>query len=858
MSRIFHASVLMVAICQVWAGDVTAKALPSPAARQIDFERDVSPILARCQPCHNAKQAISGLRLDSRVAALTGGASGPVLLPGHSAESRLIQLVAGTGKVVMPPSGERLTAENVAVLRAWIDQGLHWPASFAFASANRKSKADHWSFVPPKRVEPPRIAKGSWARNAIDTFILEKLESEGITPSTEADRYTLIRRLSLDLIGLPPSPKEVYEFIGDQRPDAYEHVVDRLLTSPHYGEKWARHWLDLARYADSDGYEKDLPRPWAWRYRQWVIQAVNSDMPFDEFTIEQIAGDLLPGATAEQKTATGFHRNALTNREGGIDREQLRVEQVVDRTSTVGAVWLGLTVGCAQCHDHKYDPISQKEFYQLSAFFNSVDEADIDAPLPGEMGPYLANQSRCANARRELLKQYDVGPLQTAWEPKAIEAGKHPGKYGGDWDLAWTVLWNDERKILLTDPAKRTQKEQDKLTDHFLEWYSAVISKERYAELKFKELRAKVADLKTSCPALSEAQTIAELPSPRPAFVLIRGDYRSPSVEAQPGAPAVLPPLPASGRANRLTLARWLVQPNNPLTARVAVNRMWQNFFGRGLVVTSEDFGLQGERPSHPQLLDWLATEFISRGWSVKRMHKLIVESATYRQSSVVRKDLEERDPYNILLARQSRLRLEAELVRDAALDASGLLSPVIGGPSVHPPQPTGLTNLGYGDFVKWKESEGADRYRRGLYTFFQRAVPYPQLVNFDAPDSNLTCTRRLRSTTPLQALNLLNDPVFFEAAQALAARVLTERSGGVKERIDYAFELCLARKPSPRESDKVMGYFHRQSEILASEPQAVRKLFPARIEGVDPRTAGTWVAVSRALLNLDEFITRE
>lgn len=316
MSRVFHASLLLMAIWRSWAGDAPAKTLPSPVAREIDFVRDVSPILARCQSCHSAKQGMGGLRLDSRVAALTGGASGPVLLPGHSAESRLIQLVASNGKVVMPPSGARLTAENVAVLRAWIDQGLQWPDSFTFASADRKSKADHWSFTPPKRIEAPHVANSGWVRNPIDALVLSKLESEGIAPSPEADRPTLIRRLSLDLIGLPPSPKEVEEFIGDRRPDAYERVVDRLLASPHYGEKWARHWLDLARYADSDGYEKDLPRPWAWRYRQWVIEALNGDMPYDEFTVEQIAGDLLPGAAAEQKAATGFHRNALTNREG--------------------------------------------------------------------------------------------------------------------------------------------------------------------------------------------------------------------------------------------------------------------------------------------------------------------------------------------------------------------------------------------------------------------------------------------------------------------------------------------------------------------------------------------------------------
>ena len=420
------------------------------------------------------------------------------------------------------------------------------------------------------------------------------------------------------------------------------------------------------------------------------------------------------------------------------------------------------------------------------------------------------------------------------------------------------MLWNDERQILLTDPAGRTQKEQDKLTDHFLEWYSAVTSKEQYTELKFKELREKIAALKQSCPALSEAQTIAESPAPRKAFVLIRGDYRDHGIEAQPGTLGALP-APASGSSpTRLTLARWLVQKDNPLTARVAVNRMWQTFFGRGLVATSEDFGAQGERPSHPELLDWLALEFMSRGWSQKSMHKLIVESAAYRQSSAARNELVERDPYNRLLARQSRLRLEAELVRDAALAASGLLNPAIGGPSVRPPQPAGLTSLGYGEFVKWKDSEGPDRYRRGLYTFFQRSVPYPQLMTFDAPNSNLTCTRRLRSTTPLQALNLLNDPVFFEAAQALAARVLREAPSGLDDRIDYAFEVCLARKPTAREREKVRAYFDRQSGIFQQEPGAAVKMFPARLEGVEPLTAGAWAAVSRALLNLDEFITRE
>lgn len=828
-----------------------AQSLPPAAQRLVDFARDVAPVLAVCQGCHGAHQQMSGLRLDSRKAALAGGKSGPALEPGNSAHSRVIRLVAGVEKIVMPPGGARLTAEQVGILRAWIDQGAKWPESGAVAATK------HWSFLPPARPAIPKVRHIAWIRNPIDAFIAAKLEHEGIEPAPEADRRTLIRRLSLDLTGLPPTPDEIRAFLADERPDAYERLVDRLLASPHYGEKWARQWLDLARYADSDGYEKDLPRPYAWRWRNWVINALNEDMPFDRFTLEQIAGDLLPNPSVEQVVATGFHRNTLTNREGGIDREQLRVEQVIDRTSTIGAVWLGLTVGCAQCHDHKYDPISQKDFYSLAAFFDSLDEVDIDAPLGGEIGPFLAGHAACAERRQELLKQYNVAPLQTEWEPRVIAAGKQPGKFGGDWDLAWTVLWNDERQILLKDPAKRTEKERDKLTDHFLEWYSAVVSKERYAELRFKELREKLKALNESCPQLTQAPVITELSEPRTTHVLIRGDFRSPGSEVRAGVPAVFGPLQGTSRRTRLDLAKWLVSKQNPLTARVAMNRMWHTFFGRGLVATLGDFGTQGERPSHPELLDWLAIEFMERGWSMKQMHKLIVQSAAYRQSSDIRKELLDRDPYNVLVARQARLRLDAELVRDAALSVSGLLSEDIGGPSIRPPQPAGLTNLGYGDFVKWPESKGKDRYRRGLYIFFQRTVPYPMLMTFDAPDANLACTRRLRSMTPLQSLNLLNDPVFFEAAQALAARVLRERPGGLSDRINYAMELCLARPATAREGERILSYFQRQSEILKQEPDSVRKIYTGALDGAEPLEAATWVGVSRALLNLDEFITR-
>lgn len=826
------------------------------SAPEIRFERDVLPVLRQCQGCHGERQQMSGLRLDSRKAALAGGYSGAVIVPGDSGKSKLIALVSGAGKLVMPPAGSRLTSQQVNTLRAWIDQGAKWPEADQTA-AKTKPVETHWSFLAPTKRQPPNVRNAAWVRNAIDAFILARLDAEGITPAPEADRNTLIRRVSLDLTGLPPTTQEVQEFLSDQRPDAYERLVDRLLASPHYGERWARQWLDAARYADSDGYEKDLPRPFAWRWRNWVIDAFNHDLPFDQFTIDQIAGDLIPGGSVDQKVATGFHRNALVNREGGIDREQLRVEQVVDRTSTVSSVWLGLTMGCAQCHDHKYDPISQKDFYAMAAFFDSVDEVDIDAPMPGEIGPYIQGHPACAQKRSALLEQYGVAPLQTAWEPKVIEASKYQGKFGGDWDLAWTVLWNDERQILFKDPAKRTEKERNKLTDHFLEWYSAVVSKERYEELKFKELRTKLKQLEDGCPSLTQAQTIAELPQKRTSHVLLRGDFRNPGIEVDANTPGALPPLPQTDRS-RLALAKWIVSRQNPLTARVAVNRMWQSFFGRGLVGTPADLGKQGERPTHPELLDWLAVEFMDRGWSVKQMHKLIVQSAAYRQSSNTRKELVDKDPYNLLVARQSRVRLEAELVRDAALASSGLLYPVVGGPSVRPPQPAGLTSLGYGDFVKWQDSPGSERYRRGLYIFFQRTVPYPMLMTFDAPDSNVTCPRRIRSTTPLQSLNLLNDPVFFEAAQALAVRVLGQPGASLGERIDRAFLLAVARPPTPREKEHALTYLHRQTEILKQEPQSVSKIAPAVLEGIEPIEAATWVLFSRGLLNLDEFITRE
>jgi len=806
-----------------------------PAAQHVDFRRDIEPLFrAHCIGCHGPAAQQSGMRLDDRAILLEGGYSGkPAIVPGNSSASPLIQRVTGMpGMTAMPPVGPRLSAEQISVLREWIDQGAPWSEEQRPAAA-APARTGHWALQPIRR---PDVASGEL--NPIDAFVHARLSKEGIAPSPEAPKKVLLRRVSLDLIGLPPTPEELAEFLADLRPDAYERQIDRLLASPHYGEKWARHWLDQARYADSDGYEKDWSRPYAWRYREWVIHALNRDMPFDRFTIEQIAGDLLPNSTVEEKVATGFHRNTLTNREGGIDNEQFRFENLVDRTATTGTVWLGLTIGCAQCHDHKYDPLKQKDFYRLAAFFDNVEEVDIDAPLPGELGPWLATRAEYRDKREALLREYHVPELQAAWEKDMLRAGAHPGERT-DWDLAWDCLLKlteggDGDKIIHKDAATRTQREQDILTDHFVRNYHFAVGDHKYKDLKFDELDKKLRELYASYPQLTRAMTVAESPQPHPTRLRVRGDYKNPGIEVQPGVPEILPQIDAA-HPTRLDLARWMVSRDNPLTARVAVNRVWQEYFGQGLVKTSEDFGTQGDRPTHPELLDWLAAEFMDSGWSLKHMHRLIVTSATYKQSSNVRPELENRDPGNALLARQSRLRLPAELIRDEALSTSGLLSLDVGGSSVRPPQPKGVSEIGYSG-SHWEESTGKDRYRRGLYIHFQRTTPYPLLANFDAPKGTVTACRRLRTDTPLQALNLLNDPVFLEAAQALAEQVQPGQDFSLA--LTGLFLRVLDREPGDGESRRLRSYFDQE-----------RKQFGEN---------AAWTSVASVLLNLDEFIVRE
>jgi len=836
--------------------------VPVYSQTKADFLRDVQPIFdSRCQACHGAQQQMGGLRLDSGDAALKGATDGPVISPGKSADSRLIERVSSSKKgFAMPPVGEPLTADQIAKLRAWIDEGAHVPAvSPAAAGSNPRSR--HWAFQPVTRPDIPRVRNQTSVRNPIDRFIVARLESEGYAPSPEADRVTLIRRVSLDLIGLPPSPEEVAAFVNDDQPDAYDRVVDRLLASPHYGEKWARYWLDLARYGDSDGYERDPARPYAWRYRNWVIDALNRDMPYDRFTIEQIAGDLLPGATVDQKVATGFQRNTFTNREAGVDRAEDRFEQLINRTNTVGTVWLGLTVGCAQCHNHKFDPISQREYYQMMAFWTPVEEQNIDAPLPGETGPYLRALPEYQRKRDELLSQYHIPEMAAAWEAKLREAHVHAGK-DVEWDFAMTEFragYDYWQKIINSDAAHRTKRLQDSFVDYFvMRGQTPDIDKDKAAKDKLNEAREKLEALEATLPPYAQAPIMQEMTNPPETHIATGGDFRVPGDKVTPGTLAVLPPLNIDNTPPRLALARWIASPENPLTARVMVNRIWQELFGRGLVRTSEDFGAQGEKPSHPELLDWLASEFMDRGWSMKSMVRRIVLSGTYRQSSKTRQDLEAKDPDNVLLARQSRVRLSAELIRDEALSASGLLDPAIGGPGIRPPQPAGVSEITYGGGLKWKESQGADRYRRGLYIHFQRTSPYPELVNFDAPDSRLSCTRRRRSNTPLQALNLLNDPAFFEAAQGLAVRTLNEAPADFRDRLAYAFELALSRKPNARELADLAKYFGEQKALFEKDEKSMALVAPYVPDGMSRLDMAAWVGLSRVLMNLDEFISRE
>ncbi|PYV12800.1 MAG: hypothetical protein DMG07_16295 [Acidobacteria bacterium] len=795
------------------------------ASEPVDYLREVKPIFARgCVACHGAKVQMVGLRLDTGAAILRGSTRGPVVSPGRSAESKLVHALRGAPGIMPMPFGQPpLPPDEIARVAAWIDAGARVPD--AETPEDGLARAKHWSLVPPARPALPEVRNAAWVRNEIDRFILARLEKEGLVPSPEADRVTLIRRVSLDLTGLPPSIEDVERFAADARPDAYERLVDRLLASPHYGERWGRHWLDLARYADSNGYSIDGPRE-IWKYRDWVIDALNRDLPFDRFAIEQIAGDLLPAATVEQKIATGFHRNTPFNQEGGIDLEQFRVDAVADRVATTGSVFLGLTLGCARCHDHKYDPILQKEYYQLFAFFNNADEPVLELAAPEK----IKLRAEIRPALRKLEKEFE------------------------EYKVVWLKGLTEERRqaipreitvILVLGSDQRDDRQIQTLFEYLQgqgeEWQRRI---------------AAIEALRRREPKYPTTLVMAERAEPRATAVHLGGDFTRPGDRVEPGVPAVLHRLEAAGRPTRLDLARWLVDPRNPLVARVTVNRFWQHYFGRGLVETENDFGTQGAPPSHPELLDWLATEFVARGWSMKAMHRMIVTSAAYRQASRLRDDLSEKDPTNRWLGRQARIRLDAEAVRDSALAASALLDPKIGGPSIFPPQPDGV--FGFTQIPRvWTASRGTDRFRRGLYVHYWRSAPHPALVVFDAPDATATCTRRNRSTTPMQALTLLNDPAYVEMARGLAGRMLRNDGASDRDRITAGFRFCLARAPRQEELARLQRFLAEQRKGFAAAAQA-RALAPESSSAVAPGEGAAWTALARVLLNLDEFITRE
>jgi mono/diheme cytochrome c family protein len=765
-------------------------AAPAQPAANVDFTRQIRPILAdNCFVCHgpDEQQRKAKLRLDTSAgarAALRGG--GHAVVPGKPQASSLIERITAADPAErMPPAStnKKLSATQIEALRRWIEEGA--------------SYAEHWAFVAPRRPAVPRTARAD-ARNAIDHFIQARLDREGIKASPEAERPTLIRRLSLDLTGLPPTPAEVDAFLADQSPDAYANLVRRLLASPHYGERMALDWLDAARFADTHGYHIDSGRDMTL-WREWVIDAFNTNLPFDRFTVEQLAGDLLPGATLRQKIASGFNRNHMINFEGGAIPEEYLNNYIVDRVNTTATVWLGLTMACSQCHDHKYDPISQKEYYQFYAFFHRVPEQGLDG-RKGNAAPTIKAPTRTQQAQLDKIER-DLRELET-----------RPEVAKGD----------------------------------------------------IERLRKERADIEKDLPT---AMVMEDMPARRDTFVLVRGDYDKRGQKVEAATPAFLPPLPRGAAVDRLALARWLVDPAQPLTSRVIVNRYWQMLFGTGLVKTAEDFGAQGELPSHPELLDWLAVEFRDSGWDVKKLVQLILESATYRQSSVVTKQHLAHDAENRLLARAPRFRLQAEFIRDQALMLSGLLNREIGGASVSPYQPAGLWQelAARTDSKNWSaqffvQSHGKDLYRRTMYTFWKRTSPPPTLVTFDAPDRETCTVRRSRTNTPLQALVLMNDPTYVEAARKLAERML-RHAPEASDRVRFAFRLATARWPSERETSVLLEVLQRQRQRYAVDRAAAEKLLAV---GEAPRDGklpidelAAYTIVASMIINLDETVTK-
>lgn len=958
-------------------------AADSAPTNSVDFTRDIRPLLSNtCFKCHGPDEQTrsADLRLDTPEAATADLGGYRAIVAGDPDSSEAMRrILSDDPDLMMPPpdSGRELSGVQKEQFANWISSGANYE--------------QHWAFKPIQSPPVPASENGAVGNSIhpIDAFIRRRLESLQLTQSQEAAPSTLIRRVSLDLIGLPPKAEDAKNFISSESPEKYLELVDRLLASPHYGEKWGRHWLDQARYADSNGYTVDSPRS-IWLYRDWVINAFNDDMPFDEFTLQQLAGDLLPNPTPEQLIATGFHRNTLVNQEGGSDKEQFRNEAVVDRTNTTGAVWLGLTVGCAQCHTHKYDPLTHTEYYRLFAFFNQTQDVNSISPqlqVPSdqqreqlaELNEKITSATAAVKERKQQLNSKISEPISTEsiWtaitpenstsaggailtvlpDGSVLASGTNPNSE--EYTVTFTSPLAQISAIkleTLIDPSLPKQGPGRasngnfvlhevglKTTDQITQWVDATadhsqnqfpiknaidgnlktgwainvtkgnmnvnreaiiychplksnadkqefqltltMANPQYSIGRFRLLISAAdhqllglpdpeltrltqiqtsleADKKKLIQSIPTTMIMSELKKPRQSHRLIRGDFLRKAEPVTPGTPDFLPGIKSrqsseSPLITRLDLAHWLTQKDNPLTARVTVNRIWMKLFGRGLVETENDFGLQSTPPTHPELLDWLASEFMTSDWSVKHLIRLIVTSKTYQQASKAREDAFRVDPLNKYLARQSRIRLDAELIRDAGLTVSDLLTERIGGPSVYPPQPDGVYTFTQVN-SSWPTSKGEDRYRRGMYTFFKRSAPHPLLSTFDTPSFNTTCTRRDRSNTPLQSLTVANDPAFFEMAQSLGRRISTA-PGTWDERLQYAFLICFSRNASNSELNRIKTYFDSQEKVFAQD-QKLRATIIGKSDDGKPVTSeqAAWVMVARVLINLDEFITRQ
>jgi hypothetical protein len=833
------------------------------SATKVDFNHQIRPILTEnCFKCHGPDDGArkANLRYDVRAEALKPAKSGHVpIVPGAPDKSELIaRITARSPEKRMPPvqTGKKLNSAQIDLLQRWIAEGAVY--------------AKHWAYVKPMRPALPDVKNRSWPINAVDQFILARLEREELKTSPAADRYTLIRRLSLDLTGLPPTIGEVDRFVNDGSPTAYDGLVDRLLESDAFGEHWARMWLDLARYADSTGYADDPSRT-IWAYRDYVIRSFNANKPFDRFTLEQIAGDLLPECTEEDEIATAFHRNTMTNNEGGTDDEEFRNAAVVDRVNTTMSVWMATSMGCAQCHHHKYDPISQQEYFRLFAILNHTEDADRPDEAPVLKLFTKRQKEQLAGYQREKEE------IQTKFKTPTPQSAAQQA----DWErrfpleLVWgealgyrrSPISDSEREAeyagtpasvldALATPAKtRNEGQQATVT----EWYHGHLAPELKMEReRFVELEKLIAQVEPNTVPVMREQKPAKR---RNTHVQLRGNFRVFGEEVTEGVPAVFHPLPSGAATDRLALGHWLVDEENPLTARVIANRLWEQIFGTGIVRTSEDFGAQGDLPTHQELLDWLATELVAQKWDMKSFLRMLVTSATYRQSSRVTPELEERDPNNLLLARGPRFRMSAEEVRDQALFVSGLLSRKMYGPPVRPPQPASELTAAFGSSLDWKTSEGEDRYRRAVYTEWRRTSPYPSMATFDAPNREVCALRRPRSNTPLQALVTLNDPVYFEAAQALGRRIAA-KAGSLAAKAEYGFRLCLARPALEEELRKIVSFYQSTREQYEHNVESAEEMamdpFGNIPEGGDIFDLSAWCAVGNVLLNLDEVLMRK